>query len=324
MSGRAIALIAAAGCLALVFAQDLWPAWAGFHTWQYAATLAIAMTAVAGYALEARRGADGEQGRRLVVAMIGALVVAAAGLTAGLLGPDTENVARAPGTVAPLPDVGAAAFFPVAGADDIARGDARIVVRQRNGSSLELAPGDRRFVGATSLRPKPQTAVYVEARDARGNHLTITQPTNPSFLSPVMLFPQSVPLAGRDRPVDAFAVPPAHRQVKIFYLAPGSLPGELHGTAPGAAVLFAVDDDGGRPIPGGIGFASSGREVALGGLRLRATAGTYPSLEISAIPLPPALWIGIALFAGGLAYAYVRRSRTKDGRPRLATEFPAR
>lgn len=325
MSGRTTALVAAAVTLALVFAQDVWPAWAGFHTWQYAASLGIGMTAVAGYALGARRGGDGETGTRLVVAMIGTLVVAAAGLTSGLLGPDTDLVSRAPGTVAPLPDVRAAAFFPVADATDVANGDARIIVRRRNGTSLELGTGERRFVGATSLRPKPQTAAYVEARDLHGNHLTITQPTNPSFLSPVMLFPTSVPLAGRERPVDAFAVPPAHRQVKIFYLTPGSLPGAMHGTTAGATVLFAVDDDSGRPIPGGIGFAPSGRDIELGGLRLRATAGTYPALEISAVPVPLALWFGMALVAAGVAYAYlVRPRRTSDGRrsarPRSANE----
>ena len=321
MSGRNVALLSAAACLALVFAQDAWPEWAGFHTWQYAAALAIGMTAIAGYALGARRGADGEIGMRLVVAMIGALVIAAAGFTAGLLGPDTEIVARAPGTVAPLPDVRAAAFFPVADATGVVRGDARVVLRRRNGTSLDLGPGERRFVGAASLRILEQTAVYVEARDVHGNHLTITQPTNPAFLSPVMLFPTSVPLAGRDRPVDAFAVPPAHRQVKIFYLAAGSLPGAMHGTSTGAAVLFAVDDDNGRPIPGGIGFAASGREVTLGGLRLRASAGAYPALEVSAVPLPLALWFGAAFLVAGLAYAYLLRPPVISVHPRVAADL---
>jgi hypothetical protein len=303
----ALALAAAAVGIALVFAQDVAPAWTGYHTWQYSAALAIAAVAVGGYALGARKGEDGEIGLRLTFAMTGALVIIAAGIASGLLGPDTETVQRAPGTVAPLPDVGAAAFFPVAGPASIASGDTSVSLRRRNASSFDIAAGGRQFVGATVVESVPKPAAYVEARDPAGAHLTITQPTNPSFLSPVLLFPQEVPLANAVLPADAFATPALHRQIKAFYFSKSaSTAARNHGIAGREALLFAVDDDSGRLVPGGIGFATSGQAVELGGVRLRPTLGTYPALVISAVPYPPALWLGGVLFFAGLGYGFFR------------------
>ena len=314
MSARTAAVLAAAVCIVLALAQDAAPGWAGFHTWQYAAALAIAMIAVVGYVLEARQGRDGEVGRRLVVAMIGALVIGVAGLIAGLLGPDTQTVTQAPGTVAPLPAVGAAAFFPLAGPAEIARGDTRVILRRRDGTSLEIEPGRRRFVGANALTLVPHLAAFVDVKDLRGNHLTVTQPTNPSFLSPVLLFGQDVPIAGKDVPSDAFAAPALHRQIKAFYFAQG-VPGAQHAASlgTGPAMLFAIDDDDGRLIPGAIGFARSGSGVRLGGLELGASLGTYPELEISAVPYPLAIWFGAALTIAGAVYARSPWSKILSG-----------
>lgn len=318
MTGNtALALGAAAAGILLVLAQDVVPSWTGYHTWQYSAALAIAAIAIAGYALGARRGEDGELGMRLTFAMTGALVVIAAGIASGLLGPDTETVQRAPGTVAPLPDVGAAAFFPVAGPAAIAAGDASVSLRRRNASELEIAAGGRQFVGATVVEAVPKPAAYIEARDPGGAHLTITQPTNPSFLSPVLLFPQQVSLVNAMLPADAFATPAVHRQIKAFYFSKAaSAAAKTHGFAGREALLFAVDDDSGKLIPGGIGFAASGQGVDLGGVRLRPTLGTYPALVISAVPYPPALWLGAALFLGGLGYGFVGGSLGRFPRKR--------
>ncbi|GAC1493273.1 MAG: hypothetical protein NVS1B2_07790 [Vulcanimicrobiaceae bacterium] len=307
MSPRAVTSISAAASIALVLAQDVWPQWPGFHTWQYAAALAIGATAIAAYILGARRGEDGEAGRRFAIAMVGALVVIAAGLAAGLLGPDTEIVARAPGTVAPLADAGVAAFFPVADATAISRGDGHVLLRRRGAADIDVAPHGRRFVGATVVEVAPKIAAYVEARTRGGEHLTVTQPTNAAFLSPVLLFAQQVAIAGKTLPADAFAIPARHRQVKAFYFPAGASPTAASGHAAqngSPSVLFAVDDDDGRLIAGGIGFATSGATVELGGLRLRATLGTYPALAVSAVPLPLALWLGIGLVAVGSALAF--------------------
>lgn len=306
MSPRVVALGSAAVGIALVLAQYAAPAWAGFHTWQYAAALALAAIAVGAYVWGARRGEDGPVGARLTFAMAGSLVILAAGLASGLLGPDTETVARAPGTVAPLPGVGVAAFFPIADAAGIARGDARVVLRRRGADALEIGPGERRFVGGNALELVPQIAAYVDARTPHGDHLTMTQPTNPAFLSPVLLFTQQVRIAGKLLPADAFATPALHRAIKAFYFAKGAggPAAEAHGgSANAAAVLLAVDDDNGRLLPGGIGFDPDGAAVELGGVRFRITVGTYPALEVSAVPYPPALWIGGALVVLGLGYA---------------------
>jgi len=304
--GRIVALASAVFGASLVFAQDFVPSWSAFHSWQYAAALALATIAVAGYAWGARRGADGDFGARVFVAAIGAVVIMVAGIASGLLGPDTETVLRAPGTVAPLPDVGAAGFFPIADPAAIARGDARIQIRRRDGSAFDVGTGERRFFGTTALETTPQIAAYVEARDGGGGRLTITQPTNAAFLSPVLLFPQRVAIAGRSLPADAFALPAMHRQVKAFYFskAAAAATSQAHGLA-GESVLFAVDDDGGRLEPSGIGFVSSGQERSIGGVRFRVAVGTYPALVVSAVPYPPALWLGGLLVVFGLGYAFV-------------------
>jgi hypothetical protein len=67
--------------------------------------------------------------------------------------------------------------------------------------------------------------------------------------------------------------------------------------------LFAIDDDRGTLVPGGIGFAQSGRDLRLSGMRLRATVGTYPALEISAVPYPLAVIVGLVVLVGGLIFA---------------------
>lgn len=308
MSPRSIALASAFGIVAIVFAQDVAPQWRGFHDWPYALLVALLCQIVFGYANDARRGRDGEVGARLVFAMIGAFVIGGAGLASALLGPDTETIVRAPGTVAPLPEVGAAAFFPSANAADIARGDAAIVLRRRSGAGVELLPGKRRFFGATELQIQPQTAAYVEARDVQGRRVTITQPTNPSFLSPVLLFGRTVPIAGKDLPSDAFATPALHRQIKAFYFSKAEAAHAAARLPAKDVVLFAVDDGSGKLLQGAIGFAPSGAEVTLGGVRLRPTIGSYPALVVSAVPYPAAAWLGLACFVGGAAYAFAGKS----------------
>ncbi len=317
MSHRAFAISVATIAMALVFAQLFVPSWAGFHTWQYAAALALCAIGLFGYINAARKRQDGETGNRLIVTMIGALVTIGAGIASGLLGPDSETVSRAPATVAPLPDVKAAAFFPNADAATIQRGDARVVLRRRNGSNVELAPGAPRFFGTTAIEQRPQTVAYIDATDLQGNHLTITQPTNPAFLSPILFFPQNLEIANRMLPADTFNTPAVHRQIKAFlFSAAATKNSKFHGVDPGLpAVLFAVDNDSGDLVPGGIGFVQGDTALELGGVRLRATIGTYPTLVISAIPAPLALWLGGLCFLGGLIFAYAPWGRGRSLAP---------
>jgi hypothetical protein len=322
-SARAFAIASGSAGIALTLAQYAVPAWAGFHTWQYTAALVLVCVVVLAYVRTARKE-DGETGARLAIAAVGAFVVTAAGIGSGLLGPDTRTVTGTPGAVTPLPDVGAAAFFPIEDAGGLTRGAAHVLLRRRDADALDIGPGERRYVGATALETQPKLAAYVEARDPSGGHLTVTQPTNAAFLSPVLFFPQRVTIAGRSLQADAFSVPAAHRAIKVFYFPKDAAgPGAgMHGVA-GPAVLFAVDDDNGRLVPGGIGFAAGGREVTLGGLRLRAALGTYPVLVISAVPLPLAVGIGFALLAFGLAYAACVRPGRQAAKTPVATPLTA-
>jgi len=299
---RAPAWAGAAACLALVAAQYVWPAWLGFHTWQYALALVLAVVPVARHLLAARRR-TGRRWAGFAIALAGALIVAIAGLASGVLGPDTQTVARAPGTVAPLPDLGAAAFFPNVDAPALARADARIVLRRRNARDLEVGSGERLYFGAAALTTEFQTAVYVEGRNLRGERITVTQPVGAAFLSPILLFPERVTIAGQALPADTFAAPAVHRQVRAFYFSKDASR-RSHRAPDRDAVLFAVDDESGKPVARSIAFAVSGQEVELGGLRLRPTLGRYPALVVSAVPYPAAVWLGGLLFAGGLAYGY--------------------
>ena len=303
---RSVALVAAVGLAVAVFAQDFFPAWPGFHTWQYAGAAAILMIAVAGYVGAASKGKDGERGYRLLLAMGGALVIGMTGLASGLLGADTLTIARAPGTVVPLPDLDAAAFFPNADAPSISQGDAEILLRRRDGSTLSVPAHGRRFVGSFALEVHPQTAAFIDARDERGDHLTVTQPTGTAFLSPVLLFPSSVQIQGQTLPADTFATPAVHRRVQAMYFSPragaSTRVHQMVGTR--AAILFAVDDESGHLVNGGLGVAADGSEALIGGIQLRPAIGSYPALVISAVPAPLPLVIGGIGLLAGLVWAF--------------------
>jgi hypothetical protein len=252
----------------------------------------------------------------LAIAAFGAALVALTGIASGLLGPDTATIARAPGTVAPLPDLGAAAFFPLVDAAGIARGDARVVLRRRGQAPLEIAQGVRRILGTAVVSAEPHTAAYLEAYDAAGRRLTITQPTNPTFLSPVLQFATTVQIGGRALPADTFATPALRRQISAVFLDAQSakrLNADLLGHHD--VVLFAVRDDHGRSLPHDIAFAPSGGDARVAGLRLHVTIGSYPQLVVGSAPLPIALIVGCLAIVAGFLLAFVpwrREARAAD------------
>jgi hypothetical protein len=305
VTARVAALGVAAIAIALVLAQELYPATPLYHSWQYALALAIALAVLAAYANGARRGDDGVRGRRLLLATAGAATVAVAGLASGLLGPDTAAIAGTPGTVVPIPALAAAAFFGGADAATIARGAGTVILRRRNAPEIALGSSARRILGESLLYLEPRPAAYVDVTDSRGSHLTVTQPTNASFLSPVLLFGARQRIGALEVPLDTFAVPARHRIVRALYFTPQDLAQFGHANASldparPALVLSAADD---RGNPQGITLAASGGEVALGGLRVRVTLGTYPLLAIAAAPPTWVLIGGIALFLAGLAWS---------------------
>jgi hypothetical protein len=302
VSARLTALVAGFVAIALVLAQDVAPGAAFYHSWQYALALAVALALMAGYAAGAWRGHDGPVGRRLVLALAGLAVVDLAGLASGLLGPDTATIVGTPGTVAPIPVLGAAAFFAPADADALARGAGSVVLRRRGHSAIELGVGTRRLLGDSVVSLTPRPALYVEAWDARGAHLTVTQPAGTAFLSPVLQFGTRQRITDAlTVPVDGFATPAQHRSFRALYFSPRDLAGFPHriGDPSRPAVILTVADDAGRPL--GIALSQGGR-LALGGVTLRLTLGTYPALAIASAPDPVALALGLGAFVLGLIW----------------------
>ncbi len=303
MSARIAALAVAAIVIALAVAQDLYPQTPLYHTWQYALALAIGLTVALAYANGARRGGDGIAGKRLLLAMAGAAVAGVAGLASGLLGPDTASVAAMPLAIVPVPALGAAAFFGAADAPAIARGSAGVILRRKAAAEIALAPRAHRVVGESLVYLEPHPAAYVDAYDEHGAHLTITQPTNASFLSPVLLFRQRQRIGALDVPFDTFATPALHRVVRALYFTPRDLAqfNRANAGMTEPALILTVADDAGKPL--GIKLAAAGQDVTIAGVRVRATLGTYPALAVAAAPPTWALVLGVALFVLGLAWS---------------------
>jgi hypothetical protein len=302
VNARASGTVAAlAGC-AIVLAQLVYPGLALFHTWQYALALAIVAWLLISSGTRSGRSF-------FTLALFGALVVVADGIASGLFGPDTASFARAPGTITPLADLGAAAFFSPADTQTIAAGTGSIVLRRPNQPELVIPSGGRTLLGATMLVAQPMSAAYIEAFDAQGNHLTVTQPTGNSFLSPILLFPERQTLAGSVHPVDGFALPGAKRAVKVVYFAPSEAT-KLHvpvapENAGKPALLYDVFDESSTHSLG-IGIAPTGVLTQIGGVRLRATLGRYPQLLVASAPQPYALIFGLGLFVLGLAVSILK------------------
>ena len=306
MSARATAIAFALLAIVLTLAQDVFPARDWYHAWQYTAILAIAIVVMVAHLWRAWRGRDGANGKRIAVALAGATAGAVAGLRSGLIGPDDVTIVGTPGTVTPVPDLAAAAFFAPADPQSLPRGDATVTLRRRNASDVSVGPRPvpvGLWVAFTQSRP----AAFVEVRDGRGERLTITQPNNPSFLSPVMLFRQSQEIHGRQFPLDTFAVPALHRVVRILYFSPADLaafPRDPAVAAPkeAGAILSVADDAGAQH---GITMALSGRTAAIAGLHVTVTLGTYPILQLASAPQPYVVLGGLALFLLAGAWACV-------------------
>lgn len=303
MNARQTAILVALGAIGLTLAQDVRPGFDLYHTWQYAALMTIAIIVLMTYAASARRGADGAAGRRIAVGIIGALTIAVGGLLSGLIGPDTITVGGSPGTVTPVPDLQAAVFFGSADPETIARGDATVSLRQKGTDPIAVPTGGRLFLGTSILYLTARPAAYIVARDARGNRLTVTQPTNPTFLSPVLLFPQNQPLRDKSYPLDTFAVPGLQRIVRALYFSADDAQTFNRLGSKQPALVLSVNDDSGKAI--GLTIAPSGREAAVGDLHVTATLGTFPQLIVASAPHPALLIIGLLIFIGGVGAAFV-------------------
>jgi hypothetical protein len=312
MTPRATAILLALVAIGLTIAQDVWPARDWYHSWQYITLLALAIIVMTGYAWNARDGSDGVAGRRLGLAMIGAIATAVAGVLSGLIGPDTVTVVGSPGTVTPVPDLGAAAFFAGVDPASLARNDPVITLRRRGADPIDIGSQptlDGLSVVFTQMRP----AAYVVARDEHGNRLTVTQPNNPSFLSPVLLFRQQQQIRDKTFPMDTFATPAVNRIARVLYFSAADLAAFRHGL-PGsrdaAGAVLSVADNAGNTR--GLTIAASGLPVNVAGLQITITLGMYPVLVIASAPQPAVMIGGIVLFVLGCVWAaFARRDRAR-------------
>jgi hypothetical protein len=282
--------------------------------WYNVALGALAIIALISARRQVRRS-DSLRARTAIVSCAsGALLVGVAGIASGLFAPDNRTVIGAPAQNVPVDDLGATLAFPPTqpGAGDAGT----ILLIRKNRPPVAIGPR-RRDVGSFILHTGDRSVVYVQAYDARGAHLTITQPTGVSFLSPVLLMQQRQVIAGLDLPFDSFAVPAAHRIVKAVLFTPQQAV-QLRGMAGLAApaVLFAVDDENDRPLRDAVALAVDGQTIAVGGLKLRSEVLQYPSVEIVAAPSLIAVALGALLVIGGLIALAVRGPASKTRSPR--------
>lgn len=234
----------------------------------------------------------------LIALLCGTASTALAGAASGLFGPDNQTIIGAPGQRVPIEGLGVLIFG--LGAKELAGGTAVTLERpSRQPLSVGEAP---RYAGNFILRSVPRSVAYVEAWDHRGSRLTITQPTGPTFLSPVLLMEHRQNLAGLDLPYDSFNVPALRRVVKAVAFDPAESALLLRGRVrPGdAAVLFAVDDENGRLLPHAIGLSYGGGRVAVGDLLLRARIATFPAVEVFSSPNLSVTVIGVLIVIGAI------------------------
>ncbi|HEX3670797.1 MAG TPA: hypothetical protein VHT92_03735 [Candidatus Cybelea sp.] len=291
-------LAAAATVAAAVVAELVLPGRLVYHAGWYNVTLAALVVVTFAAGRGCYRRAQTARGRIAALAVVAGTAFAGfAGVTSGLFAPDNSTYAGVPGQRVRVESLGTL-VFPLASADDSELGSVSLERPPRS----TLALGDRRRdIGGFIVRTVERGVVYVEARDLRGNRLTVTQPSGSVFLSPVLLMQHRQTIAGLDVPFDSFNVPAMRRIVKAIAFTPAQAAMMLHGGAmPGeSAVLFAVDDDKDRPLRNAIALSAGGRAVRIGGLVLRGSAASYPAVEVVAAPNLLVVIFGLLLVLGG-------------------------
>jgi hypothetical protein len=303
VNSRPAAIGFAVLAIALTIVQDVFPARDWYHGWEYITILAIAILVLLANLSSALRGAASD--KRFALALAGSIAVAVAGLLSGLIGPDTVTVVGTPGTVTPVMDLNAAAFFPAADAQTLVRGDATVILRRRGADAVVIGSHPQPL-GLSVAFTQPRPAAYVVVHDASGSRLTVTQPNNPAFLSPVMLFRQKQEIHGQTLPLDTFAVPAAHRTIHILYFSAAALAAiQQSGVSQQPGAILSVSDDTGTP-QGHIAMVTSGNSATIGDITIGLTLGLYPVLQVASAPQPLVVLGGIVLFAAGLAWSALR------------------
>ena len=287
------------GTAALVMAALVELAFPGQDLYHYGwfNVLLIALVAIVLFALPRTLRSQGSPRARAAVVILAcsAVVAGTSTVASGLLGPDAQTVVAAPGASVRLDELGGSLVFPLAQS----AGDASTSVMLARGSSAH-AIGERRFEGPFLLQSVPRPVVSVDVSDARGAHLTITQPTGTTFLSPVLLMQLRQTIAGMELPYDTFAVPAAHRLVKavLFGEAQAARLPALAGAK--SAVLFDVLNENESEVKNGIGVSRDGSTITLGGIHLRGHAFEYPAVRIVSVPDFRVVALAVVLAIAGL------------------------
>ena len=258
--------------IGMTLAQDAVPGRAVYHSGWYNA-LAIALIVLAARGLRKRTLPQ-------KLALAGAALVTISGAVSGLTGPDTQLVIGAPGATIDTRDYGSVAF-PI---------DAAAVPQRRYGlASIFVA--------------HPREVVHVSVTDAGGNHLTVTQPSNSTFLSPVLMMQQTARVANMDVLTDEFALPAVSRSVKVVLFSASQAAFLRRADMPAGkpAALFDVTDAKGRTLPDGLGLVPSGESKTIAGLTIAADVQSYPALDASSAPFLPLTGAGLLLFGLGVS-----------------------
>jgi hypothetical protein len=296
-----VAAALAAG--ALVIVQIVVPGRVVYHAGWYNVALSALVVITLVAARRRFRAQRTLRARAAVLAILfGVAVAGLAGVVSGLLAPDNQTVIGAPGQRIRIEALGTLSF-PLASAASGALAPVTLERPLRWSTAIGQRPHD---AGNFILREIPREVVYVEARDSRGNRLTITQPSGSAFLSPVLLMENRQTIAGISLPFDSFNVPAQRRIVKAVLFDAAQAAMLLHGGAQigEPAVLFAVDDEDERPLPHAIALSAPGHAVRAGGLLLRALVGSYPAVEVVAAPNFLAAMLGSLFVLGGIAAYY--------------------
>jgi len=286
-------------CLIAVVVQDAFPGLAWYHTGSYALLLFV-LCALLAWRLQKLLRVSSARDRPLSLVTAGALIVGAAGLASGLLGPDTQTYVSAPGANVAISEPAGMLQFPI----DPTALQRPVAVRFEGagGHAIAVPAKARRYFGGFVMWSVAREVAVVSAEDLRGRRLTITQPSNPSFLSPVLLFVQRSQIGGRTLPVDSFSIPAMQRTVKAVLFSGPVLAQMRDARAHLPAVLVAVEDDRGHLLPGAIRLIPTHAHAAVGGVIIGDTILGYPQIVVAAAPYLPLLVLGIAVLVAGLIW----------------------
>jgi hypothetical protein len=296
--------------LAIVVCEIIFPGREFYHAgWFNVALAALVVLCLLSSRKPFRAASDTRRRAGVAAVAFGAAIVGFAGVASGLLAPDSRTIVGAPGASVRVDELGGTLSFPLVEA----AGTVPDVLLTQGGRTTAIGSGSH-DIGTFIVREIQRDVIYVAAADRRGARLTVTQPNGATFLSPVLLMQQrqKIPETNLDLPYDAFAVPAAHRNVKAVLFS-AQQAAMLHPTAGVAAraILFAVDDEDDRPLPGSIALAREGQDIELAGLRLRGDVLTYPAIEFVAVPSLVALILGAVVMAGGWLALVVRERSSR-------------